>query len=153
MLHILSLLKNVFPPPLPGEAPRRLPSYTTLLLAHALRGIFYPSNFIYPLTARFLLQRPELDTKDVPMLYGMLYSGSDEWKKERGWMVRFLADGMMSSEDWRVLKGRHTWDLLASVFQSSEEDRQLRAGVLEVCCECFCLIHFKSREMIDHFFI
>ena len=71
------------------------------------------------------------------MLYGMLYSGSDEWKKERGWMVRFLADGMMSSEDWRVLKGRHTWDLLASVFQNSEEDRQLRAGVLEVCCKFF----------------
>jgi nucleolar pre-ribosomal-associated protein 1 len=84
------------------------------------------------MTARFLLQRPELDTSDVPMLYNMLYSSSDDWKKERGWIIRFLSDGMMSSEDWRVLKRRHTWDLLASLFQSSEGDRTLRKGIFEV---------------------
>lgn len=110
----------------------RLPSYTTLLLAHALRGIFYPSNFIYPITARFLLQRPELDITDVPMLFGLLYSSSDNWKKERGWIIRFLADGMQSSEDWRISKRRHVWDLLASLYQSSADDRSLRHGVLEV---------------------
>jgi len=112
--------------------PHRLPSYTTLILMHALRGIFYPSNFIYPLTARFLLQRPELDTTDVPMLYGMLYSSSDDWKKERGWIIRFLSDGMMSTEDWRVLKRRHTWDLLASLYQSSESNVIVRQSILEV---------------------
>ena len=114
-----------------NEPPNRLPSYTTLILMHALRGIFYPSNFIYPLTARFLLQRPELDTTDVPMLYSMLYSSSDDWKKERGWIIRFLSDGMMSTEDWRVLKRRHTWDLLASLYQSSS-DVVLRQSILEV---------------------
>jgi len=66
------------------------------------------------------------------MLYNMLYSSSDDWKKERGWIIRFLSDGMMSSEDWRVLKRRHTWDLLASLFQSSESDRTLRKGIFEV---------------------
>ncbi|KAF5371492.1 hypothetical protein D9615_009605 [Tricholomella constricta] len=137
LLHILSLLKDVLPSPA-DEAPRRLPSYTTLLLLHALRGIFYPSNFIYPITARFLLQRPELDTNDVPMLYNMLYSSSDDWKKERGWIIRFLSDGMMSTEDWRILKSRHTWDLLASLFQSSEDDRALRAGILEVLANLTC---------------
>ncbi|TFK33679.1 ribosome 60S biogenesis N-terminal-domain-containing protein [Crucibulum laeve] len=131
VVHILTLLKDVLPPP-SHEPPRRLPAYSTLILLHALRGIFYPSNFIYPLTARFLLQRPELDTGDVPMLYGMLYSSTDDWKKERGWIIRFLSDGMMSSEDWRVFKRRHTWDLLASLFQSSENDNALRHGVLEV---------------------
>src|SRR5271168_945014 len=115
-----------------NEPPQRLPSYTTLILMHALRGIFYPSNFIYPLTARFLLQRPELDTTDVPMLYGMLYGSSDDWKKERGWIVRFLSDGMMSTEDWKVLKRRHTWDLLSSLVQSSVRDQALRRAVLEV---------------------
>jgi nucleolar pre-ribosomal-associated protein 1 len=113
---------------------QRLPSYISLLLFHALRGIFYPANFIYPHTARFLLQRPTLDLKDVPMLYGMLYSSSDEWKKERAWIIRFLADGMLSNADWQVFKRRHTWDLLASLFQSLEDkDRGLRKGILEVC--------------------
>ncbi|KAG5219659.1 ribosome 60S biogenesis N-terminal-domain-containing protein [Salix suchowensis] len=50
-------------------------------------------------------ERPELDTHDIPMLYGMLYSSSDAWKKERGWIIRFLTDGMISTNDWRVLSG------------------------------------------------
>jgi nucleolar pre-ribosomal-associated protein 1 len=130
VVYVLNILKNILPPP--SESLLRLPSYTTLILLHALRGIFYPSNFIYPLTARFLLQRPTLDMTDVPMLYGMLYSSSDDWKKERGWIIRFLSDGMMSTDDWRVLKRRHTWELLASLFQSSEHDLALRNGILEV---------------------
>jgi nucleolar pre-ribosomal-associated protein 1 len=113
--------------------PIRLPTYTTLILSHALRGVFYPSSFIYPLTARFLLQRPELDIHDVPMLFSMLYSYSDKnWKKERTWIVRFLSDGMMSTDDWKVLKRRHTWDLLASMFQRFEKDRSLRSDILKV---------------------
>jgi nucleolar pre-ribosomal-associated protein 1 len=116
----------------PDSLPR-VPSYTTLLLAHAFRALFYPSSFLYPLTARFLLQRPTLDSGDVPMLFAMLYSSDEEWRKERGWIVRFLADGMTgSSEDWRVFKRRHTWDLLASLFQSEARDRVLRHGILDV---------------------
>lgn len=136
-LYVLQLLKNVMNPTA-DNVPRRLPTYSTLILLHALRGIFYPSNFIYPRTARFLLQRPELDVTDVPMLFNMLYSNSDDWKKERAWMIRMLADGMTSTEDWRVLKRRHTWDLLASLFQSSQKDRVLRAGILEVLANLTC---------------
>lgn len=131
VLYILNLLRDQLPSS-PEDPPVRLPSYVTLFLAHALRGIFYPSNFIYPITARFLLQRPELDLNDVPLLFGLLYSSTDDWKKERAWIVRFLADGMQSSEDWRLLKRRHTWDLLASLFESSFNDKTLRHGILEV---------------------
>ncbi|KAG6828136.1 hypothetical protein H0H92_009090 [Tricholoma furcatifolium] len=158
VLHILSLLKDVYAHPSPASpassapSPIRLPTYTTLLLSHSLRAIFYPSNFIYPITARFLLQRPSLDTRDVPMLYTMLYSSTEAWKKERGWMVRFLSDGMMSSTDWRVLKGRHTWDLLASLFQSCEngsggssvagagagDDKALRSGIFQILANLTC---------------
>lgn len=131
VLYILDQLKDTLPTP--SEEPlRRLPSYTTLIVLHALRGVFYPSNFIYPLTARFLLQRAEIDTGDVPMLYSMLYNSTDDWKKERGWIIRFLSDGMMSEEDWRVFKRRHTWELLSSMFQNSQTDHALRNGVLEV---------------------
>ena len=75
----------------------RLPTFTTLILLHALRGVFYPSNFIYPRTASFLL--PELDVSDVPILSGMLDSNSQDWKKERGWMLEVLGDGMGSTDD------------------------------------------------------
>ncbi|KAJ7095895.1 ribosome 60S biogenesis N-terminal-domain-containing protein [Mycena belliarum] len=137
VVYVLNILRNLLPPPSAGPV-GRLPSYTTLILLHALRGIFYPSNFIYPLTARFLLQRPTLDVTDVPMLYGMLYSSSDDWKKEQGWIVRFIADGMMGTDDWRVLKRRHTWELLASLFQSSEQDLVMRCSILEVLANLTC---------------
>ncbi|KAF5363710.1 hypothetical protein D9756_001121 [Leucocoprinus leucothites] len=136
--YIFNLLKNLFTIPTSNDSPPRLPSYTTLVLAHAIRGIFYPSNFIYPLTARFLLQRPEFDPGDVPMLYAMLYSNADDWKKERGWIIRFLADGMASFDDWRVLKRRHGWDLLATLFQSSDSDLALRKGIFEVLANLTC---------------
>lgn len=133
VIYVFRLLKHAMDPPTSADGPpRRLPTFTTLILLHALRGIFYPSNFIYPRTARFLLQRPELDMSDVPMLFGMLYSDSDDWKKERRWMLRMLGDGMASTDDWRVLKRRHTWDLVASLFQSSKNDATVRTGILEV---------------------
>ncbi|TBU65164.1 ribosome 60S biogenesis N-terminal-domain-containing protein [Dichomitus squalens] len=149
VLHIFNLLKDLHPS-VPTEKVPRIPAFTTLLLAHAFRGIFYPSNFIYPLTARFLLQRPMLDPTDVPMLYGMLYSSSDEWKKERAWIVRFLSDGIVSSEEWRIMKRRHTWDLLASLFQSEERDRMLRRGVLEVLVNVTCNARATTSLILRH---
>ncbi|KAI0717490.1 hypothetical protein C8T65DRAFT_111220 [Cerioporus squamosus] len=149
VLHILNLLKDLAPSA-PPEEPIHLPAYTTLLLAHAFRGIFYPSNFIYPLTARFLLQRPTLDPSDVPMLYGMLYSASDDWKKERAWIVRFLSDGIVGNAERKILKRRHTWDLLASLFQSEERDRVLRRGVLEVLANVTCRAHATTSLLLRH---
>ncbi|KAG8724075.1 hypothetical protein FRC11_002213, partial [Ceratobasidium sp. 423] len=134
LIYTLDLLRNLIPQTdsTPSHLIPRLPTYTTLLLSHALRDIFSPATPLYPLISRFLLQRPEFDPKDVPLLYTLLYSSSGEWRRERGWILRFLADGMRSTEDWRVLKRRHTWDLLASLFQSSAGDRMLRLSVLEV---------------------
>lgn len=66
------------------------------------------------------------------MLYSMLYSNTGECKKDRAWIIHFLGDGMVGSDDWRVLKRRHTWDLLASLFQSSNSDQVLRKGIFEV---------------------
>ena len=134
VLYILHMLKDTLKESPEECTSSRLPSFTTLLLSHALRGVFYPENFIYPLTARFLLQRPELDITDVPMLYTMLYSSSDNWKRERSWILKFIADAMLSAgeEEWRAFKRRHTWDLLASLFQGGGgKDRTLRNEILE----------------------
>lgn len=148
MVYVLGLLRNLYTGDNSEVSTLRLPSFTTLVLAHALRAIFYPSNFIYPLTSKFLLQRPEMDPTDVPMLYGMLFSSSDDWKRERAWMLRFLSDGMLSSEDWRILKRRHTWDLLASLFQRSVEDKHLRRSVLEVLATLTCHKHATTSLVL-----
>jgi nucleolar pre-ribosomal-associated protein 1 len=128
VVYVLQLLKAAIPSV--SDVPR-LPTYTTLLLAHAIRFVFYPQSNLYPVVSRFLLQRPFIDIKDVPMLYGMLWSTSQESKLERNWMLKFLADGMVGSLDWKVLKRRHTWDLLASMFSESH-DRVMRNAILSV---------------------
>nr|ODN91496.1 hypothetical protein L204_05480 [Cryptococcus depauperatus CBS 7855] len=97
----------------------RLPTLTTLYFAHALRSLASPSHFLYPLSSRFLLQRPIFDINDTPMLYSMLYAHNDGWKRERGWIVRFLKDGVRSESDWRVIKRRNVWTLLSTIFIES----------------------------------
>lgn len=135
----MSLLKDLYRRDSGETGPERLPSYTTLHLAHALRGVFYPSHFSYPITARFLLQRPELDPDDVPTLYTMLYSTSEQWRKERIWMIHLLSEGMVGRLEWKVLRRRHTWDLVASVLGVQEKNETLRRGILEVWSLMFFL--------------
>ncbi|KAG8703302.1 hypothetical protein FRC09_004237 [Ceratobasidium sp. 395] len=151
LVYTLDLLRNIFPQPFtaPSNLIPRLPTYATLLLSHAIRDIFVPATPLYPLISRFLLQRPEFDPRDVPMLYTLLYSSSGEWKRERGWVLRFLADGMRSSEDWKVLKRRHTWDLLASLFQSAIEDRTLRLSILEVLINASANKHAATSLLLN----
>jgi hypothetical protein len=136
VIYVMDILRDLLPPPSSTPSTPRLPTYSVMLLAHALRSTFYPSSFLYPIVSRFLLQRPELDMTDVPMLYSLLYSSEDgEWIKERTWMIRFLTDAMHegSARDWAVLKRRHTWDLVASIWQATKlEERTLRRVVLEV---------------------
>lgn len=68
------------------------------------------------------------------MIFEMLFNGTEDWKKQRNWMVRFLGDSMKGSRDWQVLKRRHTWSLLATLFQGSEQDAPLRLSILQVSC-------------------
>lgn len=139
VVYVLTQVKNIYRS---GDMTvPRIPTYIALLLAHSFRAIFYPSLFIYPITAKFLLQRPEVDVADVPLLFGMLYSSeasNNAWKKERTWIVRFLADGMKSTASWKVMKRRHTWDLLASLYQSSLSDIALGDGIIEVLANISC---------------
>ena len=129
--YVLDLLGDVVKPARDVDTCSRVPAFATLLLAHDLRAVFFPANFIYPLTSRFLLQRPEIDVSDVPLLYSMLHSGADEWKRERTWMLKFLADAMLGAgaAEWEIFRRRRTWDLLASLWHN---DRTVRPGVLDV---------------------
>ena len=134
----------------------QLSSFTTLFFAHALRALYSPASSLYPLTSRFLLQRPDFDPLDPPMLYSMLYStleghsGSKEgnWKRERSWMLKFLADGMRGSRDWAVLQRRHTWDLLASTFQANRHDRVITFGISKVSTLILIILIFTLSLII-----
>ncbi|TXT07482.1 hypothetical protein VHUM_03202 [Vanrija humicola] len=133
VVHTLELVSHALPVPeaKDGVEPTqpRLPPLIALFIVHALRAIANPASFFYPLSSRFLLQRPTLDVADVPALYGMLYASGDGAKRERAFIVRLLKDGARTEADWRILARRNTWSLLASLFQSSL-DTPLRNNIL-----------------------
>ncbi len=99
-----------------------LPTTTTLFIAHSLRSVTTPASFVYPVISHFLLQRSELDVGDVPLLYNLLYTASDRVKQERMWMLRLLRDVARSGgrSDWKILKRRRTWELLASLYDACD---------------------------------
>ncbi|KAG8978985.1 hypothetical protein FRC05_009195 [Tulasnella sp. 425] len=134
-LFVLNRLRHFIPPPdsaKPQDPPPRLPTCTSLLFAHALHCIFNPATFFYPVAMRFLLQRPTFNPNDVPLIFEMLFKGNEDWKQHRKWMITYLRDSMRGSRDWVVLRKRHTWDLLATIFQESPHDPALRLSILEV---------------------
>ena len=81
---------------------------------------------------RFLLQRPVLDIRDVPMFYELFFSTSENFKKERVWMLRLLSNSVACFDDYQVLKRRHVWDILCSFYHSCISDDYERKLILEV---------------------
>jgi hypothetical protein len=78
-----------------GEA---IPSVIALFLANCMHIIGTPESALYPAFTRFLLQRPILDQRDVPMFYLMFYTTSDEPAEDHRWLLRFLAEGLVRSQ-------------------------------------------------------
>ncbi|OCF73524.1 hypothetical protein I204_05367 [Kwoniella mangroviensis CBS 8886] len=141
LLYTLRLLRHSIETP-----SARLPILTTLFFAHALRSLANPSHFLYPLSSRFLLQRHVFDPTDTPMLYSMLYASGDGWKRDRGWIIRFLKDGVRSDADWRVIRRRKVWSLLATMFSSSL-DPAFRRTVLQAM-ESMVTIPAAARSLV-----
>ncbi|WWD09124.1 hypothetical protein V865_007246 [Kwoniella europaea PYCC6329] len=141
LLYTLRLLRHSI-----ETTSARLPTLTTLFFAHALRSLANPSHFLYPLSSRFLLQRHVFDPTDTPMLYSMLYASGDGWKRERGWIIRFLKDGARSEADWRVIRRRKVWSLLATMFSSSL-DPSFRRTVLQAM-ESMVTIPAAARSLV-----
>jgi nucleolar pre-ribosomal-associated protein 1 len=144
LLYTLRLIRHAISSPEQSNSFPRIPPMISLFLSYVIRAQATPSHFWYPITSRFLLQRPVFDTTDVPALYSMLYASEEGWKNERAWIVRLLRDGMKSETDWRVTKRRHTWSLLATLFQSSL-DIPFRRLILQVSPLPY-QVHARNRK-------
>ncbi|WFD02540.1 hypothetical protein MOBT1_001224 [Malassezia obtusa] len=140
LLLVLERVRDALPPPPPtsitgtyDEVPW-LPTMATLFAAHCLRAVAAPQLTLFPTLCRFLLQRPRLDVHDVPLLYNLLHTSSDQLHHERSWLLRFLDDAFAAHArladartpparrrtraDWRVFQRRHVWDLLLSLYDA-----------------------------------
>ncbi|KAK4052637.1 hypothetical protein OIO90_004265 [Microbotryomycetes sp. JL221] len=142
-----------------------IPSIIALFLCETLATLGRPASPFYPMLVRFLLQRSTLDQKDVPMLYQMIYSTTDQPFEDRIWILNLIEKGLMRSQDWKILRRRQTFELLASLFESSKkamvqhgsvfvgnrakaQDENIRHAVLKVFVKA-SLIPQAARELLS----
>ncbi|GAA5900082.1 hypothetical protein JCM5296_002051 [Sporobolomyces johnsonii] len=130
-----------------------IPSTIALFLAHCVSLLGAPESPLYPAFTRFLLQRPVIDMRDVPMFYMMMYSSnSDEFaaapREERAWMVRYLTEGLIRTQDWKIYRRRQVFELLASLFQTSRQDAPLRKLILQFLLRA-TTIPTAARELLS----
>ncbi|SHO76461.1 Uncharacterized protein MSYG_0799 [Malassezia sympodialis ATCC 42132] len=151
-----------------------LPTMPLLLAAHGLRALAAPHQPLFPVLFRFLLQRPLLDTGDVPLLYGLLHSTTDEAPAERAWILRFLTDALhahalvaecpdkqalpRAKGEGKAFKRRHVWELVLSLYgfvagaqsmpraEAPAEVRQ--AEQLEALLEAAASIPYMAQDLI-----
>ncbi|BGO95132.1 hypothetical protein NBRC10512_006416 [Rhodotorula toruloides] len=136
-----------------SQAGEAIPSSIALFLAHCVSLIGSPESALYPPFMRFLLQRSTMDVRDVPLFYNMLYSSNtDEYaaapREERAWMVRYLTEGLVRSQDWKIYRRRQVFELLASLFEASRQDPPLRKLVLKFLIRATS-IPAAARELLS----
>lgn len=78
-----------------GEA---IPAVSALFLANCIFVIGTPESPMYPAFSKFLLQRPLLDLRDVPMFYILFYSTSEDPVEDHKWLLRFLAESLVRNQ-------------------------------------------------------
>lgn len=114
------------------DTPQRIPNIISLFVAQSLLIFTKPDHYMYPLINRFLLQRPWIDLEDIPLLYNLLYSSSDNYKQERSWILRLLSCGIQNKDDFKSYRRRHISNLLNSLFHSNLSDISIRKYIIEI---------------------
>ncbi|KAH8917896.1 hypothetical protein BT69DRAFT_624284 [Atractiella rhizophila] len=125
MTLILSQLQNIFV----QESHPRISAVVTMYLAQSFQSIFSPETEVYVSSIRFFLQRPEIDTEDVPLIYPSLFPASRERRREMIRFVEYLKEAMVTYQDWKILRRRQVWELLTNLATS--RDNELRRISLE----------------------
>lgn len=164
LLLVLDRIRDAIPPPpvtnITGmhDTPPWLPAPATLLAHECIRVICAPHSPAFPICMRFLLQRPQMDVFDMPLLYSMLYSSSDEAQFERAWILQFLctctkAHGRLGESaerdvEWRIFRRRHVWDLLLSMYDGLADVRPRERTLLQDILIAAAGVQSVARELI-----
>ncbi|KAG0230650.1 hypothetical protein BGW41_002440 [Actinomortierella wolfii] len=132
VMLVLDSLKNSIVEREDGQAPPRIPSVITLFVTHAIVSVLRPDHFMYPHVNKFCLQRPTMDLEDIPMFYSLFNSSSDNYRKERVWILRLLSGALKTNDDYKLFRRRHVMELLMGFANSPVSDPLSRRIVVEI---------------------
>ena len=127
LYNLLFTLRNA----LSAVSVPRLSSVFTGFVISAAHVLLAPEHHLYGTLNKFLFLHATLDVADVPLFYQMLNSSAEHFRRDRMWMLGLLRRGVRDVLDHRVLKRRHTAEILLSFHDSSLSDAATRRAVLE----------------------
>ncbi|XP_068755165.1 nucleolar pre-ribosomal-associated protein 1-like isoform X2 [Montipora capricornis] len=127
IFHLLKYLKNGI-----TEANCRLSSVMACFVSRMADILLKPEHPFYVTMNSFLLQRPSLQLRDLPLFYSMFNSGTMEHMTERSWMLQLLVDGMKDNPDYYLYKRRQVFELTLSYHNSPVSDQHSQNLVTEL---------------------
>lgn len=127
IFHLLTYLKNSI-----TEEFCRLSTLMTCFVARVAHILLKPEHPFYIMMNSFLLQRPALDLRDLPLFYNMFNSSTMQHASERSWMLQLLVDGMKDSPDYYLYKRRHVIELALSYHDSPISDHRSQTLVTQL---------------------
>ncbi|GES88332.1 ribosome 60S biogenesis N-terminal-domain-containing protein [Rhizophagus clarus] len=130
ILLLLNLLKNSIT--IRDDNIQRIPTIITIFVAHSLNIFMNPGHFMYPLINKFLLQRPFLDLKDIPMFYSLFHSSTNNYQKEKVWILRLLSAGLKTYDDYKVFNRRYIWNTITCYYTSPLADNITHKLIIEI---------------------
>jgi len=127
IFHLLTCLKNSI-----TEANCRISSLMVCFIARVANILLKPEHSFYIMMNSFLLQRPALNLRDLPLFFTMFNSSSMQHVTERSWMLQLLVDGMKDSPNYYLYKRRHVIELALSYHDSPVSDHHSRVRTSHV---------------------
>ncbi|KAI8924368.1 ribosome 60S biogenesis N-terminal-domain-containing protein [Entophlyctis helioformis] len=105
--------------------PPRIPTLIAAFCAQAIMVLLKPSR-------TFPLATPIDGLEDVPLFYAMLFSSTETCTRDRIWLLKLLAMGLRTADDYKLYRRRQVIDILMSYFHSTLADPVSRKLVIEI---------------------
>jgi hypothetical protein len=99
------------------------------------------------LTKHFFL-KPQLEIEEIPLFSTFFNSSSENFTKDRSWMLHILLHGLFSQEDVKMFRKRHLIEILCTFFHSSACDNYIRKLILQIFSKMMS-IPMGFKEMIQ----
>eukprot|EP00794_Sanderia_malayensis_P000250 gene250-869_t len=114
------------------EETMQLPSISCCFLIRCLQIILRADQYFYPIINNYLLQKPCMIIKDVPLLLPMLNSSNLQYSLERAWVLKLLHSGFRTAADYYIYKRRHVFELLMTLCDSPICDKSAKKPIYDL---------------------
>jgi hypothetical protein len=124
---LLRVVKNTL-----DESPQRLPSLHSCFCARVARVFLEPELPLYLVAGHYLVHKPALELRDIPLFNTLLLHPTTEQCGECVWLLEVLGAGLRCPEDYRLYQRKKVLPHLMGLYTAPSLDSKAKALILEV---------------------